>query len=124
MSAFVRNVIDAGRKISEADYNAALEEARGYRRDLLGLLTGDTIILAPAVDGVAPPISEPGTGWPDLQGLWTLTWLPVVAAPCGGCEGLPVGVQLVAAPKREDLALEAARLLGKTYPCEIAGTWS
>ena len=121
MSAFVRNVIDVGRKISEAEYNAALEEARGYRQDLLNLIAGDAIIMAPAVDGVAPLISEAGTGWPDLQGLWTLTWLPVVAAPCGHFEGLPVGVQLVAAPKREDLALEGARVLGETYPCGIAG---
>ena len=121
MSAFLRNVIDAGRKISEADYDAALDEARGFRRDLLELLAGDSIVVAPAVDGVAPPIGEPGTGWPDLQGLWTLTWLPVVAAPCGRFEGLPIGVQLIAAPKREDLALEAARVLGETYPCGVAG---
>ena len=121
MSAFVRNVIDAGRKISEADYSAALEEARGYQRDLLELLADDAIIMAPAVDSVAPLFSEPGTGWPDLQGLWTLTWLPVVAAPCGRFEGLPVGVQLIAAPKREDLVLEGARLLGETYPSAIAG---
>ena len=121
MSAFLRNVIDAGRKISEADYDAALDEARGFRRDLLELLVGHSIIVAPAVDGVAPPIGEPGTGWPHLQGLWTLTWLPVVAAPCGRFEGLPIGVQLIAAPKREDLALEAARVLGDTYPVGVTG---
>jgi len=34
---------------------------------------------------------------------WSLTGFPALSVPCGWSEGLPVGLQLVAAPWREDL---------------------
>jgi aspartyl-tRNA(Asn)/glutamyl-tRNA(Gln) amidotransferase subunit A len=43
--------------------------------------------------------------------------LPVVAAPVWLDDGLPLGVQVIAAPWREDLALRVARHLERTGIC-------
>jgi Asp-tRNA(Asn)/Glu-tRNA(Gln) amidotransferase A subunit family amidase len=114
MSERVRGLIDRGRTISDTGHEAALAEAGGYRAALMELLAGDTVILAAAADGVAPPRGDgSATGSPLLQGLWTLTGLPALAMPCGLYGGLPIGVQLIAAPGREDLLLAAAGLARK-----------
>ena len=115
MSERVRGLIDRGRAIAEPNYEAARAQALEYRAMLTQLLAGDTIILAAATDGVAPPRGDgSATGSPALQGLWTLAGLPALALPCGLYDGLPVGVQLVAAPGREDLLLAAAALVQET----------
>ena len=83
------------------------------------------LLLAPATPCVAPVI---GTDWLDLNGqrlparpsLGLLAQpvscigLPVCTVPVWGGAGsaqLPVGVQLIAAPWREDRVLAAARIL-------------
>jgi Asp-tRNA(Asn)/Glu-tRNA(Gln) amidotransferase A subunit family amidase len=91
-------------------------------------LLGDVdVLLAPATPCVAPPI---GTEWLDLNGqrlparpsLGLLTQpiscigLPVCTVPVWGChDSLPIGVQVIAAPWREDLVLRVAHAL------EVAG---
>jgi aspartyl-tRNA(Asn)/glutamyl-tRNA(Gln) amidotransferase subunit A len=40
---------------------------------------------------------------------WSFVGFPAVSVPCGTAEGLPVGLQLVAAPDREELLVAAAR---------------
>ena len=109
MSERFRAIIDDGRRVSDRDYDRALEEAEAYRRDLRHLLAPDAIILAPATDGVAPTFSEE-TGPSRLQGLWTLAGFPTLAVPCGKVEDLPVGVQLIAAPGGDDLVLGTGTL--------------
>jgi len=37
-----------------------------------------------------------------------LAGLPAISVPCGFTEGLPVGMQILAPPLREDLVLQAA----------------
>ena len=83
------------------------------------------VLLAPATPCVAPII---GTEWIEINGqrlparpsLGLLTQplscigLPVCAVPVWGChatEALPIGVQLIAAPWREDLVLRVAHHL-------------
>jgi len=78
------------------------------------------VLLAPATPCVAPAI---GTEWLDINGrrlparpsLGLLTQpiscigLPVCAVPVWGCHAsLPIGVQVIAAPWREDLVLRVA----------------
>ena len=114
MSERVRSLVDGGRAITDAEGAAARSQALEYRAAIEQLLAGDTVILAAATDGVAPPRGDgSATGSAALQGLWTLAGLPVLALPCGAVEGLPVGVQLIAAPGREDLLLAAARAVQK-----------
>lgn len=109
MSARVRGLIETGQQISGAQYDDAVTQ-RGVLRDTLREQLQDDVWLTPAVDSVAPKRDE-GTGSPALQGLWTLCGFPVLAAPCGKFDGLPVGVQLIAAPGREDLLFGAAAVL-------------
>ena len=84
------------------------------------------VLLAPATPCTAPPI---GTEWLEIAGqrlparasMGLLTQpvsaigLPVVTVPVWGCDpeapGLPIGVQVIAAPWREDLCLRVARAL-------------
>lgn len=111
MSDRMRDLVERGRTVSNDEYANAVRRAEGYRQFLLKLLADDSIILAPATDGFAPPLEE-GTGPPDLQGLYSLTGLPALAVPCGTVQGLPVGVQLVAAPGREAVLLAVADRIG------------
>ncbi len=98
---------------------------RRVYRDRVNALFGQwDVLLAPATPQAAPVI---GTEWLDINGtrhpcrpaMGLLTQpvsfagCPVVAAPMwpAGAGGLPIGVQLIAAPWREDLALRAGHVL-------------
>lgn len=107
---------------------------RLYRRAVNALFQEWDLLIAPAT-----PVSAPllGTEWLDINGeqlpcrasIGLLTQpisyagCPVVTAPVwpDGNAGLPLGVQLIAAPWREDLALRAAQVL---QDCGCAGTRS
>ena len=93
-----------------------------------GLFDGVDVILAPAtpcrapkggqthfvIDGVTLPVRA-------NIGLFTqpisFIGLPVVAVPVRLDAGLPLGVQVIAAPWREDLALRVARQLERDGIC-------
>lgn len=109
MSARVQGLIQTGRNIKPSQYDTAVLQRTTLRDALLSGLA-DRVWLAPATDSVAPPRQE-GTGSPILQGIWTLCGFPVLAVPCGEVDGLPVGVQLIAAPGREELLFGAAACL-------------
>lgn len=95
-----------------------------YRDEVNALFQDWDILLAPATPVCAQPI---GTDWIDLNGqrlpcraaMGLLTQpisfagCPVVVAPLwpDGTGGLPLGVQLIAAPWREDVVLRAAKWL-------------
>lgn len=97
---------------------------RAYRDKVNALFTRWDVLLAPATPVTAPVL---GSEWIDVDGtrhpcrpaLGLLTQpisyagCPVVAAPVWprASQGLPIGVQLIAAPWREDLCLRAAHAL-------------
>ena len=99
---------------------------RWAARHMAGLLREVDVLLAPATPCTAPPI---GTEWLEIAGqrlparasMGLLTQpvssigLPVATVPVWGCDpaapGLPLGVQVIAAPWREDLCLRVARAL-------------
>ena len=96
---------------------------RQVAREAAALFERFDVLLAPATPCVAPEI---GTEWLDLEGqrlparasLGLLTQplssigLPVCAVPVSGVHAsLPIGVQLIAAPWREDLVLRVAAAL-------------
>jgi 1-carboxybiuret hydrolase len=101
---------------------------RWFARQVAASFADVDLFIAAATPCVAPAI---GTEWLDIQGrrlparpsIGVLTQpvscigLPVCAVPVWGVHpSLPMGVQLIAAPWREDRVLRAARLL------ERAGT--
>ncbi|HCY16014.1 MAG: amidase [Curvibacter sp. GWA2_64_110] len=114
----------AGALQPAAWYLRAQRFRRIYRTQVQALFSQWDVLLAPATPVAAPPI---GTEWLDINGqqhpcrpaMGLLTQpisfagCPVVAAPLWpeGTDGLPIGVQVIAAPWREDLALRAALLL-------------
>ena len=118
----------AGALQPAAWYLMAQRFRRRYRDRVNALFTQWDVLLTPATPVAAPLL---GTEWLEINsvrqpcrpalGLLTqpisFAGCPVVAAPLwpAGAGGMPIGVQIIAAPWREDLALRAARVL------ELAG---
>lgn len=114
----------AGALQPAAWYLRAQRFRRLYRDKVNALFQHWDVLLAPATPVCAPVI---GTEWLNINGqqqpcrpsMGLLTQpisfagCPVVAAPLwpSGSGGLPLGVQVIAAPWREDLALRAALVL-------------
>ncbi|MBX3659950.1 MAG: AtzE family amidohydrolase [Ramlibacter sp.] len=114
----------AGALQPAAWYLRAQRFRRLYREKVHALFQHWDVLLAPATPVCAPVI---GTEWLNINGqqqpcrpsMGLLTQpisfagCPVVAAPLWprDTDGLPLGVQVIAAPWREDLALRAARVL-------------
>jgi amidase len=84
-----------------------------YRSDLGGWMAAWDAILSPVYDRPAPP--HGATTTPELRDAvrWTTPWSlagwPCAVVRCGTSpDGLPIGVQVVAPPWRDDLALALA----------------
>lgn len=107
MSPRMRELVERGRGITDDNRQRALGLASGFADFLTRLLPPGSVAVQAAADDVAPLRSD-GTGSPLLQGLWTAVGFPAVAVPCGMVGGLPVGVQLAAAPMQESALLTAA----------------
>lgn len=118
MSQRMRELVERGRKISSAEHAAAMKYARNLASTLLRLLEPGTVFVNIATDDIAPVLAE-GTGSPLFQGLWTVTGLPALAVPCGLVGGMPVGIQLAAAPAQESLLLSAGTVLQQSLRADI-----
>ena len=92
---------------------------RWYRDAVLRLFEQVDAIIAPATPCVAPPIGQKtfmlnGQEVPLRPNIGIYTQpisfigLPVVAVPIPLRAGMPIGVQIIAAPWREDVALRIA----------------
>jgi Asp-tRNA(Asn)/Glu-tRNA(Gln) amidotransferase A subunit family amidase len=111
VSAALRDLIAEGRKVTAVQYLAAVRDARRYAEGLSGVFEqlADAII-TPSARGVAPSLSS--TGDPVFCTLWTLTGLPALNLPIlTGEGGLPLGVQLVGEPGRDERLLRTAHAL-------------
>jgi AtzE family amidohydrolase len=121
----VRDRLIAGALIPASLVVQAQKFRRWYRDAVLKLFENVDIILAPATPCTAPMIGQQtfvidGVEMPVRPNIGIYTQpisfigLPVVAVPVP-LKPLPIGVQIIAAPWREDLALRAA------YALERAG---
>ncbi|MCW5221015.1 AtzE family amidohydrolase [Verminephrobacter aporrectodeae subsp. tuberculatae] len=111
----------AGALLPAAWYLRAQRFRQSYRDQVNALFRHWDLLLAPATPVAAPVL---GSEWLDINGTSmptrasiglltqpiSLAGCPVVAAPIWptGTGGLPIAVQIIAAPWREDLALRAA----------------
>ena len=122
----VRDRLMAGAMLPAAWIEKAQKIRRVYRDSVLELFNSLDVILAPTTPMPAPKIGQRtarfgGVEMPVRQhmGMFTQPFsfigLPVVAVPIW-IEGqhLPFGVQVIAAPWREDVALRVARQLEKS----------
>jgi 1-carboxybiuret hydrolase len=117
----VRDRLIAGAMVPATLVNKAQKFRRWYRGRVLELFTHVDVILAPATPCTAPLIGQQtfvldGVELPVRANLGIYTQpisfigLPVVAVPVP-LKPLPIGVQIIAAPWREDVALKVARTL-------------
>jgi 1-carboxybiuret hydrolase len=120
--ADVRDRLLAGALVPAAAVTQAQKFRRLYRARVLALFQSVDAILAPATPCVAPKIGQKtfvldGVEMPVRPniGLYTqplsFIGLPVIAVPVPTDTGLPIGVQIIVPPWREDIAFRIARVL-------------
>lgn len=121
----------AGALTPAAWYLQAQRFRRHFRDQIRAQFAQFDVFIAPATPCVAPLA---GDEWLDLPGgkvplrpsigLFTqpisFIGLPVVVVPCKTASGLPIGVQIIAAPWREDIALRVAHWLETEGICTAA----
>jgi AtzE family amidohydrolase len=117
----VRDRFIAGAMIPAPFVDKAQKFRRWYRAQMLELFRSVDVILAPATPCAAPKLGQvnftlDGVELPVRANIGIHTQpisfigLPVVAAPVP-LEPMPIGVQIIAAPWREDIALRVAYAL-------------
>jgi Asp-tRNA(Asn)/Glu-tRNA(Gln) amidotransferase A subunit family amidase len=108
----LREFIEEGRRVTATQYLAAVRDARRYAEGMMGIFEQlSDAILTLSARGVAPQ-GLGATGDPVFCTLWTLTGFPSLNLPLlQNAEGLPIGVQLVGAPGRDERLLRTARAL-------------
>ena len=105
----IRALIETGMLIEATDYIRARRIRRKYQAEMTKLFEKFDALMTPAAPGTAPDPST--TGDPVMNGPWTLADFPTMTIPHAlGANGLPIAVQLSAAPFSEGLLLQ----LGKT----------
>ena len=118
----VRDRLIAGTLVPASAVAQAQKFRRWYQRAVLALFQHVDAILAPATPCVAPLIGQKtfvldGKEMPVRPNIGIYTQpisfigLPVAAVPVPTASGLPIGVQIITAPWREDLALRIASAL-------------
>jgi Asp-tRNA(Asn)/Glu-tRNA(Gln) amidotransferase A subunit family amidase len=113
LSPRLLEVLDEGATLTDRDRDDGLELARRCRAMLADVFADVDALVVPSVLGEAPQGLE-STGDPLFCRAWTLLGTPTVEVPgLVGPAGLPLGVQVVAAPGRDDVALGAGRWLGQ-----------
>lgn len=87
-----------------------------FRTQLLQFMARYDAILCPASHGAAPPFRERDPRRFDYTVPFSLAGYPAaVVRVATGAGGLPIGVQIVAQPWREDVALALAHLLEQAF---------
>jgi aspartyl-tRNA(Asn)/glutamyl-tRNA(Gln) amidotransferase subunit A len=123
----VRDRLLAGAMIPAALVNRAQKFRRWYRDEVLKLFETVDAILAPATPCTAPAIGQKTFVLDGVEvplrpniGIYTqpisFIGLPVVAVPVA-LSPMPIGVQIIAAPWREDIALRVAYTLEQSGTC-------
>lgn len=119
----VRDRLIAGAMVPAALVDRAQKFRRWYRGQLAEIFKSVDVLLAPATPCTAPKLGQVNFTLDGVElpvraniGIHTqpisLIGLPVVAVPVP-LEPLPIGVQIIAAPWREDIALRVAHALEK-----------
>ncbi len=106
--------------LSSAEVEQHLFTWDRFRRALVGFMAHYDVILTPTAERPATPHGT-DSGWIPYTLPYSLTGWPCVVVRAGTApEGLPIGVQVVARPWRDDLALAVAlaieRALGGWQP--------
>jgi 1-carboxybiuret hydrolase len=126
-----RDRLLAGAMVPSSWYLQAQRFRRWYHDRVMELFANVDIVLAPATPCTAPPIGQETMVLDGVEmlvrpniGIFTqplsLIGLPIAAVPVQRPGGLPIGVQVIAAPGREDLVLRVAAQLELSGVCAAA----
>jgi aspartyl-tRNA(Asn)/glutamyl-tRNA(Gln) amidotransferase subunit A len=112
----VRGRLRLGRDISGIELARVLAHRMQWRRDLTRLLSLDVdALLTPAIAVPTPTVE--GTDMLSTTTLltrmtlpWSFAGIPAISIPCGfRSDGMPVGMQIAAAPWQDDLVIDIAQ---------------
>ncbi len=107
VSALARERLGEGQRIGDAEYRDALRARERIVEAFRRWAEPYDAVLTPPTTGEAPGIES--TGDPRFCSHWSLTGAPAITIPTGlGSHGLPLGLQLVAAPGGDDRLVAAA----------------
>ncbi|MEW1641527.1 amidase [Streptomyces sp. NPDC091219] len=125
----LREICAAGARLSALDYLAAVDarmelgRRMGLFHERYDLLVMPTLPITAFEAGVEVPKGSGyrrWTGWTPFTYPFNLTQQPAVTVPVGSDgDGLPVGMQIVAARHRDELVLRAAHALDGAAPCGV-----
>src|SRR4029077_9837676 len=105
----IRAMVETGMLVPAEDYVRARRVRRKYQREMIRLFEKFDALITPAAPGTAPE-GITTTGDPVMNGPWTLADFPTMTLPnAAGANGLPIGVQLSAAPLQEGLLFELGK---------------
>jgi amidase len=115
---------ERGRALSAVDHVANLDAMHRYSRQLCSWWEDNDLLVTPTMAEAAPPVGElKGADVERIVRLvpytapYNVTGQPAIALPLHWTpEGLPLGIQLVAAYGREDLLLQVAAQLEEAVP--------
>ena len=110
VSQKLKDTIAEGRTFKPADIAAARAEREPLYEALRPVLVNYDAILTPAAPGPALK-GLSATGSPMFNALWTYLGMPCISLPLLEANGLPLGVQLVAARGEDGALLRAAHWL-------------
>ena len=121
VSSSFRRGLAEGEATSAADYRAALAERERLVEAVAAWAARYDAILCPAAMGEAPDLITTGDPRPCTR--WTLVGAPTITIPVGrGPAGLPLGLQLAAAPGHDRVLTGAAAWAeGVVVPDESVG---
>ena len=115
----LREMLRQGLETDATTYSKALERRLRFSADMRLLAESADVLLTPSTPS-APLADLTNTGNTMFQGPWTSCGLPAITIPSGlAASGLPLGIQLVAAPFREAGLLSAARWCEQVLDVEL-----
>lgn len=100
-STALRSMLDYGASMPAPKLAVALEELRQARKAIMAIFQRTDVILCPTAPQTAFPVSDPPPpNQADFLGLAVFAGAPALSLPLPA-EGLPVGLQAIAAPGRD-----------------------
>ena len=116
LSARLNLLLDEGAAIPRARYESALTTRSRLQEAYAAFLEGYAALITPPAPGEAPATLDE-TGNPVFCTLWTLLGVPAITVPAGrGARGLPLGLQIVGAPRHDAALLSLAMWCEQALP--------
>ena len=108
--------IDEAKEVSASEFTAILERVDAFRSDMLGFMESYDVIVSPVCAFPAMPhgesLKDEYREGMSYASAYNITGWPAAVVRGGTSpEGLPIGVQVVSRPWREDVALAVAKRL-------------